>query len=145
MGCDVCHRAPVGWQPMGDQLRRVMAFDWIAELEDGTFMDKKSTGSIDRLPIDRVVRLTAFTDVPGVPIATIDVDRSRGEVLHMFTRQAIRMNVSATVSEGMKLNGSTRFSVLVLQVSSKDDPKRFVRLYLHPTDGPILSNRDLEF
>lgn len=55
----------------------------------------------------------------------------------MFTRHAVRLSTRGGPAAG-------RLSVLVVEVKRLNDDS-FTRLYLHPTQGPILTTEDLYF
>lgn len=134
-GCDTCGRPPAPWA----KTAQVAAIDWSAEAVDGTVFDKKDLLSVSNIPPNTAARLHVITDNPRIPKVSIGCDPRKGERLHMFTRHSQHMQVSGQ-------GGAQKLSVLVLEVTKPNaQPGDFVRLYLHPKIGPILSTEDLYF
>lgn len=144
-GCDTCGRPPVEWASnLG-----VAHHDFQARDVDGRIYTKQDVLSVANLPLDRVARLTVATDDPQVPHVRVGVNPTIGERLFMFTRHLITTPVRAMFGgngDRALAEAGTKTSILVLEVrNDPDDPSRFVRLYLHPTMGLILSTEDINF
>lgn len=129
--CDTCGREAIPGKVSG-----AVAYDFLAETVDGNTFEKRDILSVKNLPLDRVCRLRIKTDDPRYPMVTIGCDPRKGERLMMFTRHAVRLATRGP-ADG-------RLSVLVVEVRRLQDDS-FTRLYLHPTQGPILTTEDLYF
>lgn len=130
--CDTCGRPPTEWA----NKKGNVAFGWQATLDDGSVVDKRDVLSVANLPLDRVCNITVKTDSLQFPEITITVDPSKGERLWHFTR-----HFESFSNDGERKGHAT---MLVFEVRyDLDNPKRWVRLYLHPHKGPILSTQDL--
>lgn len=131
-GCDTCGRAPQPWSLK----KGTIAYDWTAELvDDGQVMRKADLLSVSNLPLDKVARITVSTDSLQYPKIQICVDPRKGERLFFFTR-----HFEMYTGDGQRKG---RSSMPVFEVRYIDQPDRFVRLYLHPLQGPVLSTEDL--
>lgn len=130
-GCDTCSRPPIRVPTEG-----ATAYGFVAEMADGTVIAKADAPSVDHLPLEAVRGLVVLTDDPRIPRITLDVDPEKGERLYRFARRASRIAAGAG---GI----ASSLTVQVLEVRLANG--QAVRLYLHPTQGPILSTRDLYF
>jgi len=115
--------------------------DWTAKTIDGQTFDREEILSLDNLPVnlrEKVSQLHVVTDDVRIPMIHITVDPRKGYLVHKFKRHAVRMGTG---------NGSihSKLTVLVLEIREIADASRFIRLYLHPQAGPILSTEDLYF
>lgn len=131
-GCDTCGRPPTALA----RRKQVIAYDWRATTVDGAVFDKKDVLSVANLPLDRVAKLEVQTDDITIPVVKVSCKPQEGERLYLFTRHCAHVGAGAVETE--------RVSVTVLEIR-KQDSTSFVRLYLHPTQGPILSTEDLYF
>ena len=99
---------------------------WRAQTIDGLWLDKeealaKGWGNLREFEV--------FMEGGG--LIRLTCDPSKGEQAMIFTRNII------TVPGG-------KVSMPVFQIMpDPGDQQRFVRLYLHPTNGPILSTEDI--
>lgn len=130
--CDTCGRAAVAAPS-----RAVTGFDFRAETVDGQVFDKRDVLSVMNLPLDKVCRIRVKTDDLRFPKITLGCDPRKGERLRVFTRHAVRSSVNGG-------SATERISVLIIEVWRPIDDS-FVRLYLHPQQGPILTTEDLYF
>lgn len=129
--CDTCGRPAIAGKH-----DKTVAYNFMAETVDGTVITKKDVLSVSNLPLDRVAKLVVMTDDPRTPRVSLVVDPGKGERLYQFSRHAVRAGAGG--------GARSAITVAVLEVRFLDSD-RFVRLYLHPYQGPILSTQDLYF
>ncbi len=129
--CDTCGR-----QPIAGRHDKTVAYNFMAETVDGAVFVKKDVLSVSNLPLDRISKLTVLTDDPRNPRVTLVVDPRNDERLFQFSRHAVRTGAPGPAKSSLTV---TVFEILFL------NSDRFVRLYLHPLQGPILSTQDLYF
>lgn len=145
--CDTCGRPSIA-----STHASVIGYSFVAETVDGGVivntpsdaqevkLDGRSAteraASVSHLPLDAVRRLIVLTNNPRIPRVTIDVDPEKGERLFRFSRVAKKVSIGDGRSVG-------DIRVECLEVANAEGFK--VRLYLHPTLGPILSTKDLYF
>lgn len=138
-GCDTCGRPPAQWTRR--QGAQVVDLAWQAVTIDGQTFEKKEVLSIDNIPKDqrdKVQKLSIVTDDPRYPMVHMTVDPRKARV-HTFKRHSQKMSMG-TGALGSKM------TVLVLEIQTDPgDASKFVRLYLHPVQGPILSTEDSYF
>ncbi len=132
VACDTCGRPAIPGRAEG-----VVAYNFQAITIDGRVLDKRDVISFKNLPLDRVCQVKVLTDDPHIPTVTVNCDPRKGERLYMFTRHAVRTSMG-----GMP---TSKTSVVVLEIRQQEDVDHFVRLYMHPQRGPILSTQDLYF
>jgi hypothetical protein len=104
---------------------------WRLQTRDGDVLLREQGRDVD--PFD-VRSVTAETE-HGLRV-TADVVPEAGEGIRCFTRRATRVRLDGGPVENV--------SMAVVEVMlDRSDPSRYVRLYLHPEYGPILSTRDV--
>lgn len=139
-GCDTCGRVSAEWtKQIGLQ---VVDTAWQAETIDGTKYEKQEILSLDNLPQDekdKISKLHIATDNPFIPMLHALVDPRKGQRVRMFKKHFIKMGVN-------NVNNSNKLSLFVIEILfDPKDEKNFIRLYLHPQLGPIISTEDLYF
>lgn len=133
--CDTCERPPITVPS-----EKVVAYSFVAQTMDGMVITKTDNPSVESLPLEVVKTLIVTTSDPRIPRITLVVDPDKGERLFRFSRHMNRMGAVGSPTVGI----TARLTVEVLEVRFLED-NRFLRLYLHPLQGPILSTRDIYF
>jgi len=127
--CDTCGRAVA---IKADEQH--IPHKWSAETTDNKIITKRDVSSTINLPVD-VDSLTLYTDSPVYPVLRAKVNSKIDQKIRTFTRHVIQLN-----------GNMSKISITVIEiVPDPSKPDQFVRLYMHPTLGPIISTLDINF
>lgn len=108
------------------------AISFEAHLDDGSILTpNEEFPAVSKLPLERVVALRVWVDLPDVPPVMIRANHAKGERIRRFTRHTIRQP------------GGEHIPVEVYEIQR--DGETLCRLYWNPGYGPVLSTDDLYF
>jgi hypothetical protein len=138
-GCHACGRPP---SPITNS---VNPWKWHAETVDGKFITRRDNPSLSWDEGEKVSNAFIRTDSPRCPTIKIEVDPFKGQKARMFLRNTLGASAPRPDS-GDEVPIIGGLSVLVIEIAPDvSKPKDFVRLYIHPDQGVILSTKELFF
>lgn len=116
----------------------LLDFDWTATTYEGRVLRRADLGTVEHLSMDRVRRMEVRTGDARMPVVVLGVRPERGERLRVFARRCVRLGARGNG------RGAQQEHMLVFEVTLEPGSDRFVRLYLHPVRGAVLSTEDLD-
>ena len=137
-GCHACGRKP---SPITNS---VNPWKWLATTVDGKRITRRDNPSLSWAEGEKVSKAFIRTDSPKCPSVQIEVDPYKGQKARMFLRNTLSSSDPHPESSFVPIMGG--LGILVIEVAPDiNKPDQWVRLYIHPDKGVILSTKELHF